>query len=263
MGPETNASHDFTGNISRSLSHGRLHATSPSPRILFVHGGFHGAWCWSKTLAFLSDRGVGAAALDLRGHDGLPQDENFIAQGAGEMTADVIEALETFTEPAFLAGHSLGALVVMAAARQTKVRGLILLAPAAPAGMGARHALPRFHSDRAVAPPPEARARKWFLSGGDTVDATPYCARLCPESPRLLNDCFHDGVMIEPNDLDCPIFCLSGSKDDSALHPAGQDQAISARFGARLHIVAASGHCSMLDDGWRETAEVMHDWISR
>ena len=262
MAPGTNHSRDFTGGMARSLSHARLYLTSHTPRILFVHGGFHGAWCWSQTLIFLSERGVGAAAIDLRGHGSLSQGENFIAQGIGEMTDDVTEALSTFTEPPFLAGHSLGALVAMSAARETKLRGLILLSPAVPAGMATRQALPRFDRDRVVAPPTEARARKWFLSGGDSVDVTAYCARLCPESPRVLNDCFHDGVAIEPTELECPIFCLSGRKDDSPLHRANQDQAIAARYGARLHVVAASGHCSMLDDGWREAADVIHGWIS-
>lgn len=254
----TDSMGDLSGLTSRSLSHARLYLTHDTPKVLFVHGGFHGAWCWSHTLKFLSARGIGAAAIDLRGHGRLAQSDDFIAQGFAQMAEDVVEALSTFAEPVFLVGHSIGALVSMAAARHMTLRGIILLAPAAPAGSDIRHALPAFPQDRAVPPPPEARIRKWFLSGGCSVDAQAYLQRLCPESPRLLNDCFHDGISLAPSDIGCPIFCLSGGKDDSPLHPAGQDQDIAARFGARLHIVAISGHSLMLDDGRGETAEAIH-----
>lgn len=259
----TAIAHDLSGLTCRSLSRARIFLTSDTPQILFVHGGFHGAWCWSETFALLAARGIGAAAIDLRGHGGLAQTEDFITQGLADMTMDVAEALRTFSAPIFVAGHSLGALVAMDAARQTQLRGLVLLAPAAPAGLEARHALPPFPVDQPVAPPPENRARRWFLSGAEFVDASAYLARLCSESPRLLNECFHDGVDIAPAAITCPILCISGGKDDSPLHPAGQDRAIAARYGADLHEVANAGHCLMLDDGRRETAEVIHAWIAR
>ena len=37
-------------------------------RFLFVHGGFHGAWCWSRTIDELERLGHQAVAVDLPGH---------------------------------------------------------------------------------------------------------------------------------------------------------------------------------------------------
>jgi pimeloyl-ACP methyl ester carboxylesterase len=257
----TTMSDGLDGFTCRALSHARIFfAGSAAPTILFIHGGFHGAWCWSKVLAFLAARGVSAAALDLRGHGGLTQGPDFASQGIDAMTADVKEALNLMPRRPILAGHSLGALLAMKAADQLAPRGVILLAPATSADVGRRHPLPRFPTDDAIQPPDEARTRKWFLSGDTRSDVAGYVAQLCPESPKLLNECFHQGIAIPTERISYPLFILSGGKDDSPLHPAGQDQAIAAHYRAPLHAIPASGHCMMLDDGWQDTAAAIETW---
>lgn len=37
-------------------------------RFVFIHGGFHGAWCWSRTIPELEGLGHEAIAIDLPGH---------------------------------------------------------------------------------------------------------------------------------------------------------------------------------------------------
>jgi pimeloyl-ACP methyl ester carboxylesterase len=45
-------------------------ATEPHPvPLLFVHGGWHAAWCWDENfLGFFADRGYRSIALSLRNH---------------------------------------------------------------------------------------------------------------------------------------------------------------------------------------------------
>ena len=40
-------------------------------RFLFVHGGFHAAWCWDRTIAELDALGHDGVAVDLPGHGAL------------------------------------------------------------------------------------------------------------------------------------------------------------------------------------------------
>ena len=207
-------------------------------------------------MAHLAAEGIGAAAIDLRGHGGLVQSADFPDQGLWEMVEDVREAAQSLPSGIRLAGHSLGARVALHAAAGMSFRGLALLAPAARSRV-----LPRFSSGRSVAPPPADRAGKWFLSGGG-VEIANYLARLCPESPRFLNDCFHDAAEVDPGAVTCPILCLSGGKDGSPLHPAGQDEEIAARFRARLYKIPQSGHCMMMDGGRRLAVEHILQWIS-
>lgn len=99
------------------------------------------------------------------------------------------------------------------------------------------------------------------MSGSGATSLAPYLARLCPESPRLLNDCFDDGVAVSRREIRWPLLCLSGGKDDSPLHPRGQDAAVAAFLGAPLETIPRSGHCLMIDDGWLECAQRVGAWI--
>jgi len=250
---------------SRSLTASRLFCTprGQGPIVLFVHGGFHGAWCWSPYLQFFAARNVPVAALDLRGHGGLSPPDNFITMDTRDMAADVIEAASALGGPVILAGHSLGALVAAVAAEHVEPAALILLAPAPPGDVPGIHLLPSFPSDKSIAPPPEERVRKWFLQGYGGADITPYLARLCPESPALLNDRYRGRVTARPQWIQGPTLCISAGKDDSALHPAGEDEAVAAFYGAELHVLPEAGHCFMLDDSWEAGAKRVLKWLQR
>jgi len=41
---------------------------STHPPILFIHGAWHGAWCWEPLMAYMSRQGFDCYALNLPGH---------------------------------------------------------------------------------------------------------------------------------------------------------------------------------------------------
>jgi pimeloyl-ACP methyl ester carboxylesterase len=222
--------------------------------LLFIHGAFHGAWSWAHYVALFSDRGFATAAVDLRGHGGLPQDANFSAQGVREMADDAIAAAKLLGDEFVFVAHSFGALVALAAAREIAPRALVLLAPAPPGGLE----LPPFAPSALVAPPPETRARKWFLQG-HAGDLGPYLARLCAESPALLNAT--GTLSAEPPAI--PMLCLSGSLDNSVFHTPEQDEATAKTLGAELQVIARGSHCLMIDDTWQDSARAILGWLHR
>jgi pimeloyl-ACP methyl ester carboxylesterase len=251
------------GTTSVALTHARVFMTprGSGPVVLFVHGGFHGAWGWAPVMRLLAERNIPAAAVDLRGHGGLPQNPDFIRAGVTDMSHDVAEAAAAVGGEVLLVGHSLGALVAMAAARAVGPRAAIFLAPAPPANIPKLHTLKPFPEGAPVAPPPEARARKWFLQGlRDDADIAPYLARLCPESPALLNDRYCERVHVDPAWIKGPRLCISGARDVSPLHPAGEDQAVAAFYGADM-VQVLGGHGFMLESD--EGAKHLLAWLAR
>ena len=257
---------DALNNLNvQPLTRGRLFSTArgQGPIVLFVHGGFHGAWCWAPFLTTFNTHNVPAAALDLTGHGGLAQSDDFIKMGIAEMAADIVEAAARLGGPIVLAGHSLGALATMAAAEHIQPQGLILLAPAPPANIAGLRLLPPFPDDRAVVPPTAERARKWFLGGYAGSDIAEYVARLCPESPAFLNDLYRRNITVDPGWVRGPTLCVSGAADDTPLHPAGQDEAIAAFIGAELQKLPHAGHCFMLDDSRESAAALLLNWLRR
>lgn len=70
-------------------------------RFVFVHGGFHAAWCWSRTIAELEKIGHSGIAIDLPGH-GARLGEESTLNNRREAVASVLQAGDV------LVGHSGG-----------------------------------------------------------------------------------------------------------------------------------------------------------
>lgn len=96
-------------------------------RFVFVHGGFHAAWCWERVIAELETLGHEAVAVDLPGHGALVDQESTLAN-----RRDAIVAL---MQPGdVLVGHSGGGFdaTLAADARPELVRHIVYVAAALP-----------------------------------------------------------------------------------------------------------------------------------
>lgn len=100
-------------------------------RFVFVHGGFHAAWCWERTIDELRDLGHDGVAVDLPGHGALVDQESTLAN-----RSDAIVALleSGGDEKSVLVGHSGGGFdaTLAADARPDLVRHVVYLAAALP-----------------------------------------------------------------------------------------------------------------------------------
>src|ERR1700722_12087079 len=85
----------------------------PAPPILFVHGAWHGAWCWDEFfLNHFAARGYAAHALSFRGHGE--------SEGRGALhrcrirhyVEDVAAVAAALPSSPILVGHSMGGFVV-------------------------------------------------------------------------------------------------------------------------------------------------------
>jgi pimeloyl-ACP methyl ester carboxylesterase len=95
---------------------------------VFVHGAWHGAWCWSKVVSLLEGTGHKAIALDLPGHG---RDDTPIAQVTFEAYCNKLRGIvEAEPEPIILVGHSMGGRVITQVAElyPDKIKTLVYLA---------------------------------------------------------------------------------------------------------------------------------------
>jgi pimeloyl-ACP methyl ester carboxylesterase len=97
-------------------------------RFVLIHGGFHGAWCWSRTIPELERLGHTAIAIDLPGHGQRRDERSTLADRRGAI-------LEVLERGDVLVGHSGGALDITIAADSApeKIGHLIYLAGGLPA----------------------------------------------------------------------------------------------------------------------------------
>ncbi|HVC69269.1 MAG TPA: alpha/beta hydrolase [Acidimicrobiales bacterium] len=78
-------------------------------RFVLIHGGFHGAWCWSRTITELENLGHEAIAIDIPGHGERVHEEATMA-GRLDAVLAVLQAGDV------LVGHSGGGLEITRAA---------------------------------------------------------------------------------------------------------------------------------------------------
>ncbi len=109
----------------------------PTP-VLFVHGMWHGPWCWEEHFApYFADHGYVCYALALRGHGSTGTNE----QGPHGWTSlgcyvvDLADAVERVPKPPVLIGHSLGATVIQKYLESHSAAAAALLAPRPPRGI--------------------------------------------------------------------------------------------------------------------------------
>ncbi|CAN7170726.1 alpha/beta fold hydrolase [Phenylobacterium sp. LjRoot219] len=96
-------------------------------RFVLIHGGFHGAWCWSRTIPELARLGHQALAIDLPGHGERRDERSTLADRQGAI-------LEVLQPGDVLVGHSGGGydISLAAGAAPEKVRHLVYLAAGLP-----------------------------------------------------------------------------------------------------------------------------------
>ena len=96
-------------------------------RFLFLHGSWHGAWCWHKVLPCIAAEGHEALALDLPGRGHAPARHAFV--GMKQMVDAAAAALST-TEKTTIVVHSRSGIVASTLAERhpDKIARIIYLA---------------------------------------------------------------------------------------------------------------------------------------
>jgi pimeloyl-ACP methyl ester carboxylesterase len=118
------------------IDKGSCSDTHPTP-LLFVHGGWHAAWCWDEHfLDFFADNGYRALALSLRGHGGSPAAKPIHTISIADYVEDVVTVAEGLPTPPVVIGHSMGGFVVQKYLETHQAPAGVLLASIPPKGIG-------------------------------------------------------------------------------------------------------------------------------
>ena len=227
------------------------------PALVFVHGGYMGAWAFTAYLRYFDKLGLPAAAVDCRGHGGLPQDDAYVTAGVKDYADDVAKAAAQFSTPPILLGHSLGALIASVAMGRCCISGLGLLAPSPPGQLPGADGVQLVPEDAPRSPSVRLYQDVEAEGSPDRIRK-----RLCHESPVALNDRY--GLRVaSASPIGVPAICVAAGRDDPERHPSGQDKAVGDFFGAEYHVLATASHCFMLTPDWQGSADLLASWYQR
>ncbi|PJF20634.1 MAG: alpha/beta hydrolase, partial [Phototrophicales bacterium] len=95
--------------------------------LLFVHGAWHGAWCWEEYfLPYFAKHGYDSYALSLRGHAG--SEGKWRWASVHDYVADVAQVAAQFDIPPIVIGHSMGGYIVQKYLEKHPASGAVLVA---------------------------------------------------------------------------------------------------------------------------------------
>ncbi len=239
------------------------------PPLLFVHGGFHGAWCWADHfMPWFSQRGFDCAAISYRDHGESARTGRHAEWRLRDYVDDVRWAVAQMPEKPILIGHSLGGSIVQKLAAEGGYPGMLLLAPS-PIGGSNRAAIrmafghPKLmfrgllQGDLPAALP---AFLSFFLSGdlhqGERNRIAARCTGLT--SSKAANDAFYLDCP-KPKDLSMPVLVVSGDRDWSIPQYKNAKLARSYRGD---HILVPTAHDIMCDTQWEAAARQIFSWLA-
>ena len=242
-----------------------------SSAVLFVHGAWHGAWCWTEHfLDYFVERGYAAHALSLRGHGGSDGHERLRWTRLAEYVADVAQIVRNLPSAPVLIGHSMGGAVVQKFLETQTLPGAVLLASMPPAGaLGAtlrialRHPLPfaRANLTLSLYPligTPQLTHEAFFSASMSRELVAQYFARMQDEAYRA----FLDMVVLNlprPNRVKTPMLVMGAAND--RIFSRNEVVATARAYKTEAVIVPDMAHDMMLDANWQLVADRILDWM--
>ena len=252
------------------IDQGTAGPSHPAP-LLFVHGAWHGAWCWEENfLGFFADRGYRAMAVSFRGHGNSASDKRLRDLTFADYIEDVASVARALPTPPVVIGHSMGGAIVQMYLQSNEAPAAVLMASSPPQGyLGSGLRWIRRHpwhfaklTVRGESLPYVSTAelaRERFFSPQTPEELVRrYAAKLQEESARQgLDGLFK---LPKPGRVSAPLLVL-GAQEDGAVSPA------EVRATARAYRTEPEffpmGHDMMLEPGWAEVAGRIDGWLGQ
>lgn len=245
-------------------------AARPTP-VLFVHGAWHGAWCWERFLPHFASHGYVAHALSLRGHAGSEGHAGLRWHSpAHDYVADVAAVVAELGRPPVLVGHSMGGYVVQKYLETRDAAAAILLAPVPVSGilgfvlrslrrrpwplLKAQIALDTWH----IIGTPELAREAFFSPEISADELARHYARLQAESIRAELDMLALALP-RPRRGPTPMLVLGAANDN--IFSAAEVEATARAHAAELEIFPAMAHDMMLEPAWQAVADRIIAWL--
>ncbi len=251
------------------ISHSAQHRAHPTP-LLFVHGAWHGAWCWQNFLPYFAEHDYQAHALSLRGHGRSEGGEGLRWHGVQDYITDLEQVIATLGTPPVLIAHSLGGYVLQKFFEEHSMPAGVLLASLPTSGilgmllrMFKRHpvstlkALLLFNPWYFVSTPALA---KDYLFSEDIPDEKfrEYYSHIQPELFRVaLEAAFLN--LPHPRKVTTPLLLLSAA--DDRVFTVSEQQRTAKAYGTETVLYPNMAHDMMLERGWQSVADRILDWL--
>jgi pimeloyl-ACP methyl ester carboxylesterase len=242
----------------------------PTP-LLFVHGMWHGAWCWQEHfLPYFAQHGYESYALSLQGHGKSTSQKPLRSISLADYVSDLSYVVNEMPTPPVLIGHSMGGMIVQKYLETHQAPAAVLLAPVPTVGLlptTIRFALRRpgafikINLKQSLFPViGTPKHCKEFLFSDNMPDdlVEKYYSLMQDESYRA----YLDMVILNlarPKRVKTPLLVL-GAENDAAISIRENERTAKA-YGTQAEIFPNMAHDMMLEADWQKVADRILEWL--
>jgi pimeloyl-ACP methyl ester carboxylesterase len=250
-------------------------APAGAPRgspLLFLHGAFSGAWCWSERFVSpFAAAGFATAAVSLRGH-GRSGGRNQLSRASIEdFLSDVTCAVAAMRALPVVVAHSFGGYLAQLLLGRLAMRALVLISTLPPDGLalvGPRLALSDISlwlegvggsTGRVV--PTKGSLQRLFGDRIRPAERQRFARQMVPESPLALAEAHLPRWVTPARAAGVPTLVLHG-EHDHLIWPATSGRT-ALYHGAEYALVPSAGHFMMLEPAADQAIAVISPWLTR
>lgn len=245
--------------------------------LLFIHGAWHGAWCWDEYwLPYFARQGYHCYALSLRGHGGSSSNKAMWRHGIDDYVADVETVCTQITQEhgchPILIGHSMGGFITQKYLETHTVPAAVLLASIPHFGAWSfflrtccRHPLTLIKSIFSlqlvhfVNTP--ARTRPLFFSSGmPQADVERFTRMIGDEAWHMVLDVLLLKLPRRPKP-GSPLLVM-GAGNDNVIHK-WEVRSLARAHSTEANIIPNIAHDMMIDTRWQAAADEVLGWLER
>lgn len=250
----------------------KVNAEETNVELVFVHGAWHGAWCWQEFfLDYFSMHGYTSYALNLRGHGNALDKRIFQKIRIKDYVLDLADFVSSLDRLPILIGHSMGGFIVQKYLEDYSAFAAVLMASVPPEGIMnlnlrfiMHHPYAAFrvyicHEVEHIMRSSNFIRDSLFSSDVSIEKKKLYFSYMQNESYRALLDMsFLD--LPDPKEVSTPLLVMGGS-DDLIVLPR-QIKRTANLYKTHPIIFPNMGHDMMLEKNWKIVANYIIDWLN-
>ncbi len=244
----------------------------PTP-LLFIHGAWHGAWCWENFQSYFAEQGYASYALNLRGHGNSEGRDRLRWFRAADYVADVAHIADQLPQSPVVIGHSMGGYLIQKYLESHSAPGVVLLASIPVTGafrlfwrMARRHPLRAVKALLTMYPfayieTPKLAREYFFSSDIPPEKLSRYFALLQNESYLYGWDSVLFNVPHRERVHKVPMLVLGAGNDQ--VIPNYEVEATASAYNVHAEFFTGMAHDMMLEKDWMKVAERVLEWLRK
>ena len=244
----------------------RIHQTP----LLFLHGAWHGAWCWQLWMDYFASLGYEVHSISLPAHGKSSCNKGHINfYTFADYVKTLANEVESISPKPVVVGHSMGGAILQKYLEKNQLPGAVLLATLPATGMFPMtlRLLQRFPGftlagmltldlHQWVRTP--KRARDLFLAPNTKIDIVAFQKQLVSETASNVFSIMFPFAKLNPTRS--PVFVIAGERD--IIFTLDEERKTAEKYGAKIIVIADQPHNLMMESAWQQVADEIDGWIS-